>query len=726
MKSGLFISQKGLRCGVYQFGRRVFGALGHGKDIRWQYLECDGADEALSALKQNKPEIIVLNYHPSTMDWAVTSRWKDEGAVVFSIFHEAHQGGADPAEPGFYDFLLCADPTLIPRNPIIVPVPRVTIDYQIAEIAPPELFTVGSFGFATNGKAFDRLCTQVNTEFDHARIRLNLPRHDNKSIVSDQYIDAVIASCRSAVTKPGIDLIISQDFLDDAALLQFLAGNTINAFLYEDQTERGISSCTDYALASGRPLAVTKSTMFRHLHEVNPSICVEDCTLGAIAERGGRELAPLRASYSYGNAGAAWEMAILNAVDRLSMSRSVPDGRGFNKILDDRSRHAYSVALHLQENHAPEILSRKIERANIQQAFAVDTTLRLLPKARLARILAIGSFEDTAVATLKAMGYRVDEIDPNVNGVDLEMFYRSASTEMAGYDLILCVSVLEHVADDQAFMRMTADLLAPNGFAVFTIDFAEGYVDGDKIPNADERFYTTQHIRGRLMSVLPDCSLLDVPSWREGAEDFHYEGCDYGFAGWVFQKFGGDTLRRAHLEANVVPAWKPIHAQAVLELEEAKSDLSKTMSELAEARAELGRTSAELARSASELAAAKEANIGRIKEIFQLANVTGNGVDHVNSPELAGIHHRLVYDLRFDGGSSELQLALKLARLARKITWKVNPSRRQKWSKKKAAMQAGTPIPRDIPVVSPIADYLDSALITLALHRRTCETVDRK
>jgi hypothetical protein len=46
------------------------------------------------------------------------------------------------------------------------------------------------------------------------------------------------------------------------------------------------------------------------------------------------------------------------------------------------------------------------------------------------------------------------------------------------------------VTDDQRFVRMAADLLAPNGIAVFTVDFAEGYVDGDNIPHADQRFYT--------------------------------------------------------------------------------------------------------------------------------------------------------------------------------------------------------------------------------------------
>jgi SAM-dependent methyltransferase len=698
MKSGLFVSQKGQRCGVYQFGRRVFGALNRGKNISWQYLECDSADEALLALKSNKPEIIVLNYHPATMDWAATSRWKEDGAVVFSIFHEAHQNAADQAEASFFDFLLCADPTLIPRNPIIVPVPRVTIDSEIIEIAPPELFTVGSFGFATHGKAFDRLCAHVNAEFDRARIRLNLPPHDREDIVSHEYTDTVIASCRHAVTKPGIDLVITQDFLGDAALLQFLAGNTINAFLYEDQAERGISSCTDYALACDRPLAITQSTMFRHLHELNPSICIEDCSLRAIAERGGKELGPLRAAYNYDHAGAAWESAILNAMDRLSISHSVPDGRGFNKILDDSSRQAYSAALHLQEIHASEMLSRKIERANIQQAFALDTALRLLPQDGFARILAIGSFEDTAVATLKAMGYRVDEIDPNVNGVDLEMFYRSPSAEMAGYDLILCVSVLEHVTDDQPFVRMAADLLAPNGIAVFTVDFAESYVDGNKTPQADERFYTTYDIGSRLMSALPDCSLLDVPRWNQGIEDFEYEDCKYGFAGWVFRKFGEDTLRRAYRDGNGAPAWKQLLAESA----------------------------SELAVNASELTALRQTNIDGIKEIFYQANTANSLRSNANSSELEIINHRLIYDFKIDGGSRELQLALKLARLMRKISWKLNPSRRRKWNKKKAAAQAGAPALQEISVMSALADYLDSALITLALHRRNSETSDRQ
>jgi hypothetical protein len=183
----------------------VFGALTRPKNITWQYLECDGADAALSLVKSERPDIVVLNHHPATMGWAASSRWGDDGAVVFSIFHEANQDAADRLKASFFDFLLCPDPTLLPRNPIIVPVPRVTTDYDMAAIEPPELLTVGSFGFATHGKGFDRLCAEVNAECDQACIRLNIPPHDKEHMVPPECLDAVLVSCRSAVTKPGID-----------------------------------------------------------------------------------------------------------------------------------------------------------------------------------------------------------------------------------------------------------------------------------------------------------------------------------------------------------------------------------------------------------------------------------------------------------------------------------------------------------------------------------------
>jgi hypothetical protein len=221
---------------------------------------------------------------------------------------------------------------------------------------------------------------------------------------------------------------------------------------------------------------------------------------------------------------------------------------------------------------------------------------------------------------------------------------------------------------------------------VFTVDFAQGYADGAKRPLADERLYTTADICERLMPAMPDCALLDAPTWQQGVEDFEYEGCLYGFAGWVFRKFREEVLRCSHHDG----AWKQL-----------------------------------LANANAELAAAKDMDIiGSIPNLFRHGDISDT-LSNNNPKELDDIYRRLVYDLRFNGGSSELQAALKLARLIRKISWKINPSRRRKSIAKKTAAETasrngqchvnGSLIAHE----TMFAEHLDSVLITLALDRRS-------
>jgi SAM-dependent methyltransferase len=542
---GLFVNHRGEQCGVYQFGRRLFDALAGDGSLSWHYVECADGKELLDAQAKVSPDAILVNYHPETLAWAATADMASVNAPVFSVFHEAHQRAVDALAPRPFDFLLCPDPTLVPRNPIALPVPRFAPPMHDDKVAEPDMFTVGSFGFATPGKGFVRLCSLVNDEFDEAIIRLNLPFHDNAAMVPESVLSELVAACEAEVTKPGVELQITHRFFSELELLQFLASNTINAFLYEGGEERGISSCTDYALSAGRPIAISRSPMFRHLHGINPSICVEDRSLRAIAEMGTAPLRHYRQIYDQALAGRAWNRSILWALRARTRSQSVPDGRGFNKRLDDRSRTAYVEALADLGRFAPDVLARKIPEANIQQAFALDAAQRLAKEYPEPRILAVGSYEDTAVAALRAKGYAITEIDPNVNALDLEAFYCSNTSVLQSFDMILSVSVLEHVPDDAMFVRMIADFLSPGGVAILTVDFSETYPEHGRKPSADCRLYTTSDLRERLMVVLPDCALLDTASWDDGADDFEYEGCLYSFASFVFRKLPPDEMRYA-------------------------------------------------------------------------------------------------------------------------------------------------------------------------------------
>jgi SAM-dependent methyltransferase len=558
MVRGLLISHKGDHCGVYQFGRGLWETLVKGGGIEWFYAECSNLDEAKVAIEQFRPDVVLYNHHPMTMEWATHAPLKALGPVAIGLVHQVHQKLVDTAELDPFEYLICLDPTLVPRNPRILRMPRFVAETPLIAPPAPDVFTVGSFGFATPIKGFDRLCARVSAEFDRAIVRLNLPPHGDPKVIPQMMFDAVVDSCRQAITKRGVELVITHEFWDNAGILKFLAANTMNAFLYDDAPAFGISSCTDFALASGRPFALTRSSMFRNYFHINPSIFIEDRSLKEIACGGTDMLRQARENLAPERAGAEWNRTILNAVAAADARHATPDHRGYNKILDDRSRKAYSAALCDLERYAPEMISRKIARANIQQAFALETAYRFLETIDNPRIIAAGSFEDTTVEALKAQGFRIDAIDPNENGMTLLDFYLSPEAQLGSYDLALSVSVLEHVEDDERFVRLISEFLRPGGLAILTVDFAEKWRPGLKKPEVDHRLYTTKDICERLMPAIGDCVLVDPPSWRDGVEDFEYEGAHYGFGGFVFRKLTPDVLG-AYAPT---PVWRELLAES--------------------------------------------------------------------------------------------------------------------------------------------------------------------
>ncbi|AWN39899.1 hypothetical protein [Methylobacterium durans] len=295
----LFVNHSGERCGVYQFGRRLFDALATtGTTLTWHYCESGSREEFAALLGSARPRLVLFNHHPATLAWAAEERLCGDAVATYAIWHEGNEASAHGIDPAPFDFLICADPTLVTTNPRVIAAPRFIPDGPAAVRVENPIFTVGSFGFATAGKGFDRLCHVVNAQFDTARIRINIPAHDLPGMIEDSALANIISDCRKAVTKPGIGVEFTHDFFDEEGLLGFLASNDLNAFLYDDVSGRGISSCIDYALASGRTVAVSGSSMFRNLREVRPSVCVDDRSLPEIARTGPSVLAPLRQRYA--------------------------------------------------------------------------------------------------------------------------------------------------------------------------------------------------------------------------------------------------------------------------------------------------------------------------------------------------------------------------------------------------------------------------------------------
>jgi SAM-dependent methyltransferase len=604
-KTILFVSHHKKQCGVYEFGKDIYTAIASSLNYTVIKAECDSLIELRSAIATHHPEAIIYNYHPSVMPWLCTKVskgvYKNNIAslkvVQIGIVHEITQQVADTAtayrnkyiigEPdlrlnSLFDFYIAPDPTLLLKNRLVFKTGRLIPSYTNNQAAP-SIPTIGSFGFATPKKGFSRIVQLVQQEFDEAVINLNIPSADYGD-KDGSAAHKIMEECRSFVKKPGIQLNVSYDFLNKQQLLDFLAKNSMNVFLYEDTEGRGISSAIDNALAVRRPIAVSNCPMFRHILTATPSVCVDDLSLKQILNNGFAGLEQV--SKDWHKDTIVWEYErILNAVltykseapsmgiintlkskyrrvfslpdktftwlrnsekandDDMSVTGSVtyqaiaiPDGIGFNRILDNSARALYKPAIDQLIALVPKTMAKKIPAANVQQAFVFDTVYRNLANYSNPKLLCVGSYEDTASMGLIKMGYKIEEIDPMINYF-LQEYYTKPSTQKNSYDIIFSTSVIEHDPDDQSFLECIHGLLAPNGIAVITCDYKDGWKPGDPKPAVDARFYTKQDLEQRMLSYLPGCELIDTPQWDCPNPDFdYYEEYQYTFATFVFRK----------------------------------------------------------------------------------------------------------------------------------------------------------------------------------------------
>lgn len=277
----LYLSHGTESCGVKQFGDRLISPALESQRYNVQKRYVESYAQFAQAMHEVKPKIIVWNYYSeATMSWmspAVVRAENAAGRRTMCIFHEV------PIDHMEFQYYVHQDPTAQETDKI-KPVSR-PIPFFKGYVPLPSVTTIGSFGFGLGGKGFTRLVDKVNADFSEAIIKLSIPF----AAFGDAHGTGArkwAAECAARITKPGIKLEVHHDFLPEIELLRFLAGNTLNAFLYDDNYGRGISGTTDYALAAGRPIAISRSYQFQHLWQVDDRICVGERTLGDMINQG--------------------------------------------------------------------------------------------------------------------------------------------------------------------------------------------------------------------------------------------------------------------------------------------------------------------------------------------------------------------------------------------------------------------------------------------------------
>src|SRR5258706_10385653 len=245
-KKILFVSHKEKKCGVYEFGKNVFKAISQSQIYNFIKIECDSIDNLQNEISIHNPDAIIYNYHPTVLPWITTKvapklHINNISSILIpqiGIIHEVtqavgdsatsyrkkfHLGGPSRLGNSLFDFYIAPDATLLLSNPIVYKTGRL-IPFYKNNFTQPGTPTIGSFGFGTPNKGFEKIVDLVQQDFDKAVIRFNIPFADFGD-KDGENAKAIAERCKNLIKKPGIKLKITHDFHDQQGMLDFLAQN---------------------------------------------------------------------------------------------------------------------------------------------------------------------------------------------------------------------------------------------------------------------------------------------------------------------------------------------------------------------------------------------------------------------------------------------------------------------------------------------------------------------
>ena len=495
MERVLFTTNPPRRCGVYEFGRSTWAALQCSNRYQYLYHEFDeatSADEFCSVVERVNPVAVLHNWHPATMGWLSDDilyelRRRMPAIRHASIVHDA------PAPFHWIDSTVYIDPThKIQKG-------EFSVGRRLWTRAEPAFDSgniIGSFGFGLGGKGFNRVVQKVNQEFDSATIRLHIP--------CSEYCDpngnltkAVIEECKQ-LAKPGIHVEVSSDYLSTHDLMNWLAGNSVNCFFYDEFKGRGISSVIDFALSARRPIAISHSNMFRHIVDATPSILIEQSSLKQIIANGIEPLRPFLDRWTDADLVAGYDLAIDYAREQQDV-----DLVG-NRVLTPRDRERLRPSVAELTELCPDIMSRKFPEAVFKNAFIFEEARKFAKTGD--KIVLVGGYDDPIGPALARLGFDVTITDPQLDGRESTDVLRDAILSGTRYDMVISCSVIEHVPEDIEFVQTLYDLTVPGGTILLTTDFRDGWRAGMPKPTPDVRLYTLERLR-LLANSLPSGSL---------------------------------------------------------------------------------------------------------------------------------------------------------------------------------------------------------------------------
>jgi hypothetical protein len=292
MKNVLLVNRKTTNCGVHQYGLNIFESLEKSNKNKYFYLETNDSETLINFLNNNKIDVIIFNYIIWVMGW-ITNDLISSLFLNYKIYFIYHDGDI----PNFpYNGILYNDPTKNVNNINEFLIDRCLFEFESNEKINLDKTIISSFGFGFPDKGFQKIINRINEEFSGAIIRLHMPNAnvDPFNNLKNQTLDL----CNKEV-KSKNEIIITNNYMSNLELLNWLSESTINCFFYDNKSSKGISSVIDYALSVNVPIAVTDCDMMRHI--ISDKISIEKNKISDIINYGCTHLEEYKKNWSNKN-----------------------------------------------------------------------------------------------------------------------------------------------------------------------------------------------------------------------------------------------------------------------------------------------------------------------------------------------------------------------------------------------------------------------------------------
>jgi hypothetical protein len=253
------------QCGIHYYADTVIGILQNSQQYQYKLIDVGSEIEFRNAIQTQKPDLIVVNWHPWTMPWCTPNLLNEFSMPKFLIIGHASLSDNLPFE---VDKFISIDPDHKLQDNYVGGVRPVRFYDDITYSSPlNRRLVIGTSGIGHSIKNLEHLTDLIRIQYTGEyiidfRVHFSVGRYTDHN---ETKIRELVKNCQHRAGE-AIQITLTCKSFDDYDLVKWLNQNDINIFLYNSFNSIGVSASIDKALAARKPIGINDSNFFRHIY----------------------------------------------------------------------------------------------------------------------------------------------------------------------------------------------------------------------------------------------------------------------------------------------------------------------------------------------------------------------------------------------------------------------------------------------------------------------------